>query len=122
MKILAFLLTSAAVLALPFVDAPSVAPSCVGIEAPPPKTSTIFDPAAVKYSGPYCAEGETCEPFVDAGQPGVEVRPDGVLYTFTDVGELRAVERDGAWVSEELRMLPAPPPACWAWQWVEVAP
>ena len=113
------ILTIIILAALSLADEP--APACDGVPPPPPLTDIVFDPLAAKYAGPLCMEGETCEPVIEE-HPGVRVTEEGTEYTFTYVGEIRAVERDGKWESEELVMLPAPPPACWAWQWREWQP
>jgi hypothetical protein len=47
-------------------------------------TITVFDPNAVIYAGPAALPGEPQIPWPD--EPGVVIRPDGVEYTFTDLG------------------------------------
>lgn len=109
---LAFLLT------LPALAADQTVPlTCDGVPPPPPITDVVIEPNAPKYTGPACLEGETCEQPVNWDTR--EFLPDGsVKYTFTYVGELRAVEINGVWQSEEKVMLPTGKlPACWAWQW-----
>lgn len=96
--------------------------TCDGVEAPAPLLDVVIEQDPTRYAGPYCAPGETCE--TPAGWDDRGFFPDGTArHEFTYVGELRAVERNGAWESDELVMAPTgKPPACWAWQWRPVAP
>ena len=80
----------------------------------------VIEPNAPRYAGPACLEGETCT--TPAGwDPRAFLADGSVRHAFEYVGELRAVERNGRWESDELVMLPAPAPACWSWQWRPVA-
>jgi hypothetical protein len=97
--------------------------NCDGVDKPappPPTTTVVIYPEVVKPFDPYCTPGEKCLPVVDE-TPGVKVLPNGTTeYTFTNVGELRAVEKpDGSWATEEYRLSleSIAFPACWQWQW-----
>lgn len=92
--------------------------TCDGVPRPALPVDYVFDPNAVKYSGPAALEGapQTQWP-VEAHAIEVD---GGVRYRFSYVGELRVSED---WTkTEELAMAPTDPPACWAWQWRELAP
>jgi hypothetical protein len=92
---------------LAIADPSEPAPTCDGVAKPEPVIDVVPDPAPTVYRGPYCAPGETCDDYVDV--PG--------STTYTEVGEHRPVLVNGEWQIEQQEMLPAPPPACWAWQW-----
>lgn len=93
------------------------APTCEGVPKPAATVEYVLEPNAPKYAGPACLEGETCT--TPAGWDTREFLADGTTarHRFTYAGELRAVERNGRWESDELVMLPAAAPVCWAWQW-----
>lgn len=89
---------------------------CAGVAKPATVKTIVIEPNPSRYEGPPCFEGETCATPPDWDDR--EFLPDGsARYVFSNVGELRAVLKDGKWESEVLEMLPAPAPACWAWQW-----
>jgi hypothetical protein len=54
----------------------TVVGDCADVPKPAAVTDVVFDAAAVRYA------------FAEEPQPGVEIRPDGVAYTFTQVGGL----------------------------------
>jgi hypothetical protein len=105
------------VLAIPASATEEPVDPCAGVPPPPPLVEVVIEPNALRYTGPACLEGETCT--TPADWDTREFLPDGsVRHVFEYVGELRAVERNGRWESDELVMLPTgKPPACWAWQW-----
>jgi hypothetical protein len=75
MKALVLLaLTTAIASAEPTPKPPVVFTSCAEAPRPVPETFTVFDPNAVRYD------------VQDPPRLDIEVRPDGVLYTFTDQG------------------------------------
>lgn len=63
---------------------------CDDVPPPAPVTDVVFDPNAVRYAGPI--GGGTYEP-----EPFVEIRPDGVAYTFTRVGVATRVAYSTCW-------------------------
>jgi hypothetical protein len=91
---------------------------CDGVPPPAPITDVVIEPSPVSYAGPACLDGETCT--TPADWDDREFLADGsARYTFTYVGELRAVElADGSWGSEEKVMINTGiPGVCWAWTW-----
>jgi hypothetical protein len=89
-----------------------IAGDCSDVPKPTPVTDVVIELRPAIY-----AED-------NAWTPWSVLLPDGtVQHTFTNAGEMRAVELpDGSWGSEVAQMLPAPFPACWSWQWVTWAP
>lgn len=90
--------------------------NCDGVPKPPFQTFTVFDANGVKYTIPFLAEGETSD-YTYPEEPGVRILPNGVEYTFTDIGGLRMNE-DGT--TDEYTQVLDPYPACWQWKWVRL--
>lgn len=87
---------------------------CNSTPRPAFKTDVVVDPAPTNYSGPYCAEGETCTIPDDWELEGEKE----IKYNI--VGELRAVQDEfGVWDSEEFVYVNTGIlNKCWEQKWV----
>jgi hypothetical protein len=89
---------------------------CDDVPMPAPATDQVFEPGAAIYGKAWPGSGEPDTP--QPPEPGVEIRSDGIMRTYTDAGELRMVGDD----LEQSAMTKVGYKQCWGWVFAKLTP